>query len=159
GEARRTRTGVTVGTLAYMSPEQITHPRTIDHRSDVYAVGCLLYELLTGRPPFVRNEDGVGDTDFALQQAHVKLMPVNPRRRVPSIPPERDAIVMQALEKNPDERLPGCQEFARLLEPQAAPDETGAATTTSTAPTRRLKVAALVAAVVVLLLLFLYFQS
>ena len=159
GEARRTRTGVTVGTLAYMSPEQITHPRTIDHRSDVYAVGCLLYELLTGRPPFVRNEDGVGDTDFALQQAHVKLMPVNPRRRVPSIPPELDAIVMQALEKNPDERLPGCQEFARLLEPQAAPGETGAATTTPTAPTRRLKVAALVAAVVVLLLLFLYFQS
>jgi eukaryotic-like serine/threonine-protein kinase len=150
-----------VGTLAYMSPEQITHPRMIDHRSDVYAVGCLLYELLTGRPPFVRNEDGVGDTDFALQQAHVKLMPVNPRRRVPSIPPELDAIVMQALEKNPDERLPGCQEFARLLDPQSAVAETAgtAPTTTPTPPAMRLQLAAIVAAVLLLLFLFLYFQS
>jgi serine/threonine protein kinase len=159
GEARRTRTGVTVGTLAYMSPEQITHPRRIDHRSDVYAVGCLLYELLTGRPPFVRNEDGVGDTDFALQQAHVKLLPVNPRRRVPSIPPEVDAIVMRALEKNPDERLPGCQEFARLLAEQPAPDDTAEATTTPTPPGTRLKLAAIVAAVLLLLFLFLYLQS
>jgi serine/threonine-protein kinase len=158
GEARRTRTGVTVGTLAYMSPEQITHPRMIDHRSDVYAVGCLLYELLTGRPPFVRNEDGVGDTDFALQQAHVKLLPVNPRRRVPSIPPELDAIVMKALEKNPDERLPGCQEFARLLELEP-PGETDDRTTAPTPHAKRLKVAALVAAAVLLLFLFLYFQS
>ena len=159
GEARRTRTGVTVGTLAYMSPEQITHPRRIDHRSDVYAVGCLLYELLTGRPPFVRNEDGVGDTDFALQQAHVKLLPVNPRRRVPSIPPELDAIVMRALEKNPDERLPGCQEFARLLEQEPGPGETGEGTIAPTPRAKRLKVAALVAAAVLLLFLFLYFQS
>jgi len=159
GEARRTRTGVTVGTLAYMSPEQITHPRRIDHRSDVYAVGCLLYELLTGRPPFVRNEDGVGNTDFELQQAHVTLMPVNPRRRVPSIPPDVDAIVMSALAKNPDERLPGCQEFARLLEQEAEPGDAGKATTTPTPHAKRLKVAAVVAAVVVLLLLVLYFQS
>src|SRR5262245_18381014 len=149
GELRRTRTGVTVGTLAYMSPEQITHPRRIDHRSDVYAVGCLLYELLTGRPPFVRNEDGVGNTDFELQQAHVKLLPVNPRRRVPSIPPEVDAIVMSALVKNPDERLPGCQEFARLLEQESAPQATADAKTTPTPRAKRLKVAALVAAALV----------
>src|SRR5262245_40126986 len=49
GEQRRTRTGLTVGTPLYMSPEQITNPRNIDHRSDVYSVGCLFYELLTGR--------------------------------------------------------------------------------------------------------------
>jgi eukaryotic-like serine/threonine-protein kinase len=116
GEQRRTRTGVTVGTLSYMSPEQITHPRTIDHRSDVYSVGCLFYELLTGRPPFVKNEDGVGNNDFALQQAHVKQQPVSPRRRVPNIPADLDEIIMKALAKAPDDRLPGCQEFVRLLD-------------------------------------------
>src|SRR5215475_5619581 len=115
GEQRRTRTGVTVGTLSYMSPEQITHPKSIDHRSDVYSVGCLLYELLTGRPPFVKNQDGVGDTDLALEQAHVKQLPVRPRERQPSIPADLDEIVMWALAKAPDDRLPGCQEFVRLL--------------------------------------------
>ena len=116
GEQRRTRTGLTIGTAAYMSPEQITHPRAIDHRSDVYSVGCLFYELLTGRPPFLPNEDGVDNTDFALQQAHVKKPPVSPRARVPSIPPALDALIMKALAKNPDDRIPGCQEFVRLLD-------------------------------------------
>lgn len=123
GEQRRTRTGITVGTLVYMSPEQITTPRKVDHRSDVYSVGCLFYELLTGRPPFVKNEDGVGNTDFALQQAHVGKQPVNPRRRLASIPEELDEIVMRALEKNPDERIPGCQEFVRLLDQVGKPSD------------------------------------
>ena len=121
GEQRRTRTGVTVGTLSYMSPEQITHPKSIDHRSDVYSVGCLLYELVTGRPPFVKNQDGVGDTDFALQQAHVKQLPLRPRERQPNIPTDLDEIVMRALAKAPDDRLPGCQEFARLLDQVGKP--------------------------------------
>jgi len=116
GEQRRTRTGITVGTHVYMSPEQITNPRKVDHRSDVYSVGCLLYELLCGRPPFVRGEDGVGDSDFALQQAHVNATPVSLRHRLASIPPDLDEIVMQALAKHPDDRIPGCQEFVRLLD-------------------------------------------
>jgi serine/threonine-protein kinase len=64
----------------------------------------------------VKNEDGVGNTDFALQQAHVKQQPVSPRRRVPSIPADLDEIIMKALAKAPDDRLPGCQEFVRLLD-------------------------------------------
>ena len=159
GEQRRTRTGVTVGTLAYMSPEQITHPRTIDHRSDVYSVGCLLYELVTGRPPFVRNEDGVGDTDFALQQAHVKILPVRPRQRVASIPPEIDAIIMSALEKNPDARLPGCQEFVRLLNQPGRSAEVGRDASDQPPPNQRFKIAVLVAVAAVMLLLFWYLQS
>jgi eukaryotic-like serine/threonine-protein kinase len=116
GEERRTRTGQIIGTPAYMSPEQITKPKSLDHRSDVYSVGCVFYEMLTGRPPFVKGEEEVGDTDFAIQQAHVTKRPVNPKSRVPSIPPDVDELVMAALEKDPNKRLPGCQEFLRLLE-------------------------------------------
>jgi len=116
GEQRRTRTGVTVGTLSYMSPEEIAHPRSIDHRSDVYSVGCLLYELVTGRPPFVKNQDGVGNTNLALAQAHVRQQPVRPSHRIRGVPADLDEIIMLALAKAPDDRLPGCQEFVRLLD-------------------------------------------
>src|SRR5215472_2924250 len=116
GEQRRTPTGVTVGTLSYMSPEEIAHPRSIDHRSDVYSVGCLLYELVTGRPPFVKNQDGVGNTNLALAQAHVRQQPVRPSHRIRGVPADLDEIIMLALAKAPDDRLPGCQEFVRLLD-------------------------------------------
>ena len=116
GEERRTRTGQIVGTPVYMSPEQITSPRNIDHRSDVYSVGCMFYEMLTGRPPFCKGEDGVDASEFAIQRAHVKEMPVNPRIRVKSISADLAEIVMGALEKEPDKRIPGCGEFLRLLD-------------------------------------------
>lgn len=116
GEERRTRTGQIVGTPLYMSPEQITNPTHIDHRSDVYSTGCVLYEMLSGRPPFVQGQDGVGDTDFAIQEAHVKIRPTNLRNHIPDIPAYLDELVMEALEKNPDQRIPGCREFVRLLE-------------------------------------------
>ena len=116
GEERRTRTGVVVGTTLYMSPEQIIKPKSIDHRSDVYSVGCVIYEMLSGQTPFVKGRDGVGDTDFEIQQAHVKKRPVSPRSRRPSISAYLDELIMQALEKDPDNRIPGCQEFIRLLQ-------------------------------------------
>lgn len=125
GEERRTRTGQFVGTPSYMSPEQITNPRNIDHRSDVYNVGCVFYEMLTGRPPFVTGEDGVGDTSFAIQEAHVSRLPVSPKKRVPSISASLDKLVMSALEKDPQARMPGCQEFMRLLEQAQTPQTTG----------------------------------
>ncbi len=116
GEERRTRAGQPVGTPTYMSPEQITHPLRIDHRSDVYNAGCVLYRMLAGRPPFVRGEDGVGDTGFDVQQAHVFMTPVSLNRRVPEIPEALNDVVMAALEKDPDNRIPGCREFLRMLE-------------------------------------------
>lgn len=116
GEERRTRTGQIVGTSLYMSPEQITRPKNIDHRSDVYSVGCVLYEMLTGKTPFVRGQNGVGDTDLAIQQAHVHKKPLSLQRLVPGIPAYLDELVMRALEKDPDKRIPGCREFIRLLE-------------------------------------------
>jgi serine/threonine protein kinase len=137
GEQRRTRTGQVVGTLSYMSPEQISKPRTIDHRSDVYSVGCMFYEMLTGRPPFIKNKDGVGDSDFAMQQAHIKKTPLDPKSRVPSIPDDLNRVIMAALSKNPDDRIPGCGEFLRLLEQRSTDsdgrkDNTGLANPTST---------------------------
>ena len=127
GEERRTRTGQIIGTPAYMSPEQIARPKSLDHRSDVYSVGCVFYEMLAGRPPFVRGEDEVGDTDFAIQQAHVTKRPVNLKSRVPSVSPNLNELVMAALEKDPNKRIPGCQEFLRLLEQVGTPwhDEQG----------------------------------
>ncbi|GJL76718.1 serine/threonine-protein kinase [Nitrosomonas sp.] len=115
GEDRRTRTGQTIGTPHYMSPEQIVNPRAIDHRSDVYSVGCVFYEMLTGRPPFIADAVTGGETDFAIKKAHVNIQPLPPVSRVGTIPAYINDIIMFALQKQPENRLPGCQEFLRLL--------------------------------------------
>lgn len=120
GEKRRTRTGLAVGTPDYMSPEQIVRPKSIDHRSDVYSVGCLFYEMLTGQPPFTVPEDRTGDTDFAIKKAHINEKPVPPADRVASIPEGISELILWALEKDRNQRLPGCGEFARSLEEVAA---------------------------------------
>jgi serine/threonine-protein kinase len=121
GEARLTRAGVAVGTAEYMSPEQIRTPEHIDHRTDVYSGGCVLYEMLTGRPPFIYSELGGPTADMALRAAHVKETPVPPRERVPSIPPGVSDVIMSALSKDPDQRPQGCAEFSRLIVAAASP--------------------------------------
>ena len=123
GEERRTRAGQTLGTSFYMSPEQIARPREIDHRSDVYSVGCVLYEMLTGRPPFLPGPGLTEDTDFVIKQAHVSEAPLPPRQRVATIPPDLDRLIMWALAKDPARRLPGCGEFLRLLSKREASTE------------------------------------
>src|SRR5262249_57972854 len=76
----------------------------------------MFYEMLTGRPPFVKSKEGVGDSDFAMQQAHVNKTPLDPKSRVPSIPDDLNKVIMAALTKNPDDRIPGCGELLRFLE-------------------------------------------
>jgi eukaryotic-like serine/threonine-protein kinase len=92
-----TQTAAVVGTAQYLSPEQ-ARGETVDSRSDVYSTGCLLYELLTGRPPFV------GDSPVSVAYQHVREPAAPPSSIDPDLPPEIDAIVMKALTKPVEER-------------------------------------------------------
>jgi serine/threonine-protein kinase len=92
-----TQTAAVVGTAQYLSPEQ-ARGETVDSRSDVYSTGCLLYELLTGRPPFV------GESPVSVAYQHVREPAVPPSNLDADLPPEVDAIVMKALAKPVEER-------------------------------------------------------
>lgn len=116
GQQRMTRTGSLLGTREYMSPEQIRNPRALDHRTDVYSAGCVIYEMLAGRPPFIGDENNGGSTDFEVMEAHVRQPPEPLRKWNPTIPTSLDDIVLQSLAKAPDQRFAGCGEFRRVLE-------------------------------------------
>ena len=92
-----TQTAAVVGTAQYLSPEQ-ARGETVDSRSDVYSTGCLLYELLTGRPPFV------GDSPVSVAYQHVREQAQPPSAHDEEVTPELDAIVMKALAKNLGDR-------------------------------------------------------
>ncbi len=96
-QSTMTQTAAVVGTAQYLSPEQ-ARGETVDSRSDVYSTGCLLFELLTGRPPFV------GDSPVAVAYQHVREQAPNPSSLDADLPPEIDAIVAKALAKRLDER-------------------------------------------------------
>jgi serine/threonine-protein kinase len=96
-QSTMTQTAAVVGTAQYLSPEQ-ARGETVDSRSDVYSTGCLLYELLTGRPPFV------GDSPVAVAYQHVREVAPPPSSLDEDLSPEIDAIVMKALSKNLNER-------------------------------------------------------
>lgn len=95
--ATMTQTAAVIGTAQYLSPEQ-ARGEQVDARSDIYSAGCLLYELLTGRPPFL------GDSPVSVAYQHVREMPVPPSQLDADITPEMDAITMKALAKSPDDR-------------------------------------------------------
>ncbi|MFD7934808.1 serine/threonine-protein kinase [Streptomyces sp. NPDC059755] len=105
---RLTATGMTVGTPAYLSPEQLTG-RPVDGRSDQYSTGCLLYELLTGRPPFL------GDSPFAVMHQHISQEPVAPSRLRPQIPAVVDDLVLRTLAKDREQRLGSAAELRDTL--------------------------------------------
>ena len=99
-----TQTAAVIGTAQYLSPEQ-ARGEAVDARSDVYAAGCVLYELLTGEPPFT------GDSPVAVAYQHVREDPKPPSSVNPSIPPQLDAVVLKALSKNPLNRYQSAAEM------------------------------------------------
>jgi serine/threonine-protein kinase len=109
GNQRMTRTGTRLGTLAYMSPEQIQN-LPVDVRSDIYSLGVTLYQLLSGHVPFE------AESEFKVMSDHVTTPPPSPVRFYPYIP---DGIVgadLKALAKKPEERFQSCEEFGSALE-------------------------------------------
>ena len=136
GEDRKTKTGTAIGTPHYMSPEQIMRPKTMDHRSDVYSFGCVLFEMLTGRPPFDATEED-GDTDLLVKTAHLQSAPPTPRSLNPRLPVAVEATLLKALAKDPAHRFLGCAAFATALEAAlgAAPQK-GMVVSTPTAAAR-----------------------
>jgi predicted Ser/Thr protein kinase len=114
------------GSAHYVSPEQAQR-RTVDHRSDIYSLGAVLYEMLTGREPF----SGESFLDVALQHVHGSVVP--PGQVHPGISSRTDAIVIRALAKDPAERFPDAGSMRRvLLESAAAPERKGASTLPTT---------------------------
>ena len=99
-----TQTAAVIGTAQYLSPEQ-ARGETVDARSDVYSTGCVLYELVTGHPPFT------GDSPVAVAYQHVRENPVVPSSENPAIPRALDSIVMKALAKNPMNRYQSAGEM------------------------------------------------
>ncbi|MGH8572309.1 MAG: serine/threonine protein kinase, partial [Gammaproteobacteria bacterium] len=110
GESGFTKAGIVVGTTKYMSPEQILG-RSIDTRSDIYALGIVLYKMLTGHVPF----EGLGE--FELMKAQVEERAVPVREIIPDLPEVVDEAIMRSLEKAPEDRFQRASEFIAALVP------------------------------------------
>ncbi|WP_433870742.1 Stk1 family PASTA domain-containing Ser/Thr kinase [Saccharopolyspora sp. CA-218241] len=104
GQAAVTQTAAVIGTAQYLSPEQ-ARGESVDARSDVYASGCVVFELLTGEPPFT------GDSPVAVAYQHVREDPRKPSDVVPTVPASLDAVVLKALSKNPANRYQSAAEM------------------------------------------------
>ena len=104
-----TRTGMLMGTPTYMSPEQCRGDMAVDDRTDVYALGAILYQMLAGRPPFFGGGDG------EVIAAHIYAAPRSPRQYDPGIPDDVEELVFRLLAKQPDAR-PRMKEVAATLE-------------------------------------------
>jgi serine/threonine protein kinase len=129
-ESSLTRTGQLIGTPQYMSPEQISG-KNVDPRSDIYALGCLVYEMITGRPPFT------GDDDFQVlyKQVHEPHEPL--RKLIPEAPPALEGVLACALAKDPEQRYSTMADMAAALE--AAMSDLDRALTRSQASARAVK--------------------
>jgi serine/threonine protein kinase len=119
-QATMTQTAQVIGTAQYLSPEQARGER-VDARSDLYSAGCLMYELLTGRPPFT------GDSPVAIAYQHVREQPIPPSQIDPEIPDWADSIVLKAMAKDPAHRYQSAGEMRNDIQralsgaPVAAP--------------------------------------
>lgn len=108
-DRKLTMTGGTLGSLHYMSPEQV-EGKDLDPRSDLYSLGASLYEIVTGARPFQ------GDSDFALMAAHLQKEPPPPIQLDPNLPKALSDVILMALAKNPANRFQSADAFRRALE-------------------------------------------
>lgn len=110
-----TRTGLVMGTATYFSPEQ-AQGLAVDARSDIYALGVVLYEMVCAKPPFT------GDDPVAIAYQHVREVPPRPREQNPDVPPDLERVILTAMTKRPDDRYPTAQamraDLLRLLRGQ-----------------------------------------
>jgi serine/threonine-protein kinase len=110
GGSRMTQTGLSMGTPHYMSPEQASGDRSLDPRSDVYALGCVLYELLSGDPPFS------GSNAQAILARILTTLPNRVTVQRPTVPPHVDAAIARSLEKIPADRFTTAADFRKALD-------------------------------------------
>ena len=127
GPHHLTSIGVALGTPSYMAPEQAAADPHLDHRVDIYALGILAYELLTGRPPFE------GLTPQQVLAAHVTQVPDPVEKHRPGVSPALSAVVMKCLAKRAADRWQSAEELVQQLEPLTTPS--GGMTPTQTRPT------------------------
>lgn len=97
-EVDLTEIGLTVGTYAYMAPELVRGNRSITGQVDLYALGCVLYEMLTGQPPYV------GDNFAEIFEQHLNVDPPHVRDLLPDCPKSLDELIIELLAKSPDDR-------------------------------------------------------
>jgi serine/threonine protein kinase len=121
GDSRLTATGMAIGTPAYMSPEQAAGEREIDGRSDLYSLGILGYQMLTGEPPFA-----AGSTPAMLVK-HISERPVPVEQRRPDVPTDLARSIMMCLEKDPAHRFPTAAALVAALDTREAPPSRGPA--------------------------------
>lgn len=134
-DARLTATGMAIGTPAYMSPEQSTGDRQIDGRSDLYSLGVVAYQMLTGDPPF----EAPSTPALLVKHLSERPEPIASRRR--GVPPDLERAVMLLLEKDPDLRFPSAAALATALETGNVPELRGASLAPPARPHRPSRVA------------------
>ncbi len=136
GRSRLTQTGLVVGTALYMAPEQALQGKAVP-QSDLYALGCVFYELLTGHPPFS------GEDALSIITQHINLAPRTPRHVVLDLPLALEALILKLLAKDPTERPRSAGEVARMLSlvqtPTAQLETAGPAGPVSSSRVRRTK--------------------
>ena len=140
GRSALTSAGVAIGTPAYMSPEQVSADPAVDHRSDLYALGMIAYEMLAGQTPFA------GRTVQALLAAHVLDIPEPLQKRRPAVPQALTALVMRCLEKRPADRPQSATEVVQALDAITTTTQTDVAI-----PTRSKKISRAMLAILALL--------
>src|SRR6201993_2071650 len=129
-ETRLTKSGNTIGTFAYIAPERLGARAEEDARADIYSLACVLYECLTGRPPFA------GDTMAALIAAHLNTPPPQPSATQPEVPAQFDPVIATGMAKDPDQRYATTVELASAAWTPLSVEELRQVVTTHPFPAR-----------------------